>query len=87
MGIPADRDAHSAPPLGRGFQVKKETTQERKRRRNRQKERLAEETASYRLQRALRDTQERRTLQSGSRSRAGVSAKKTFQQGGKRRET
>ncbi|CAC5416108.1 unnamed protein product [Mytilus coruscus] len=81
----ADRDAHSAPPLGRGFQVKKETTQERKRRRNRQKERLANEAA--RLRRALRDAQERQTPQSGSRGREGVSAPNIFQQGGGRRET
>ncbi|VDH93310.1 Hypothetical predicted protein [Mytilus galloprovincialis] len=59
VGIPTDRDAHSAPPLGRGFQGRKETIQERKRRRNRQKERQAEETA--RLQRALREAQQRRT--------------------------
>ncbi|CAG2238831.1 unnamed protein product [Mytilus edulis] len=48
---------------------RKETTQERKRRRNRQKERQAEETA--RLQRALRDAQQRRTPQSRARDRAG----------------
>ncbi|CAG2255115.1 unnamed protein product [Mytilus edulis] len=82
VGIPADRDAHSAPPLGRGFQGRKETTQERKRRRNRQKERQAEETA--RLQRALRDAQQRRTPQSGARDRAGVSEKNSFQGGGRR---
>ncbi|CAC5391322.1 unnamed protein product [Mytilus coruscus] len=80
VGIPADRDAHSAPPLGRGFQVKKETTQERKRR-NRQKERLAEETA--RLQSALRDAQERRTPQSASRGMERVSAHSNREQGGR----
>ncbi|VDH98113.1 Hypothetical predicted protein [Mytilus galloprovincialis] len=84
LGIPVDRDAHSAPPLGRGFQGRKETTQERKRRKNRQKECRKEETA--RLQRALRDAQQRRTPQSGARGRAGVSAQNSFQGGG-RRET
>ncbi|VDI08858.1 Hypothetical predicted protein [Mytilus galloprovincialis] len=83
VGIPVDRDAHSAPPLGRGFQGKKETTQERKRRRDRQKERQAEETA--RLQRALRDAQQRQTPQSGARDRAGVSAQSSFQGGGRRK--
>ncbi|CAG2222031.1 unnamed protein product [Mytilus edulis] len=83
VGIPADRDAHSAPPLGRGFQGSKETTQERKRRRNRQKERQAEETA--RLQRALREAQQRRTLNLfQAREEAGVSAQNSFQGGGRR---
>ncbi|CAG2235920.1 unnamed protein product [Mytilus edulis] len=80
VGIPTDRDAHSAPPLGRGFQGRKETTQERKRRRSRQKERQAEETA--RLQRALREAQQRRTpnsFQGGGRRDTGVSWQRTPQ--------
>ncbi|XP_052083717.1 uncharacterized protein LOC127721073 [Mytilus californianus] len=82
VGIPADRNAHSAPPLGRGFQGSKETTQERKRRRNKQKERQAGEMA--RLQRALREAQERRAPQSGARDGAGMSAQSSFRGGGRR---
>ncbi|CAC5370173.1 unnamed protein product [Mytilus coruscus] len=82
VGIPADWDAHSAPPLGRGLR-RKETTQERKRRRQKQADRLREETA--RLERALRRAHEQQGPQPERRSQVGVLKQATHMVQGERR--